>query len=183
MHASVARWKMLNAPHIVLDGEMRAPSVTFEYMLYQALLGAWQPENGSLAERLQTFALKAAREGKQETSWLNPHQAYEAGVKRFLERILDRSRSAEFLNSLETLARRSSKSWSCRRRAARRNDFGRRRRFRPKRKSVPIPRKEKLYSAPVPAGVSLRPAQACHSHSLSYRELSPCPISGSGSAG
>ncbi len=32
----------------------------------------------------------------------------EAGVRRFLERILDRSRSAEFLNSLETLARRLS---------------------------------------------------------------------------
>jgi (1->4)-alpha-D-glucan 1-alpha-D-glucosylmutase len=57
---------------------------------------------------MQAYALKASREGKQETSWLNPHQAYEAGVKRFLERILDRSRSAEFLNSLETLARRLS---------------------------------------------------------------------------
>ena len=46
--AAVARWKVLNAPHLVLDGEMRAPSATFEYMLYQALLGAWQPDDGSL---------------------------------------------------------------------------------------------------------------------------------------
>ena len=37
--AAVARWKVLNAPHVMLDGEMRAPSATFEYMLYQALLG------------------------------------------------------------------------------------------------------------------------------------------------
>ena len=36
-----ARWKILNAPHLVIEGEMRAPSATFEYMLYQALLGAW----------------------------------------------------------------------------------------------------------------------------------------------
>ena len=52
---------------------MRAPSATFEYMLYQALLGAWQPDDASFPERMQDYALKAAREGKQETSWLNPH--------------------------------------------------------------------------------------------------------------
>ena len=39
--SAVARWKILNAPHLVIEGEMRAPSATFEYMLYQALLGAW----------------------------------------------------------------------------------------------------------------------------------------------
>ncbi len=106
--SAVARWKILNAPHLVTDGEMRAPSATFEYMLYQALLGAW-PANGrddALLERMQAYALKAAREGKQETSWLNPHQAYEAGVKTFIARILDRSVSGEFLDSLDTLARR-----------------------------------------------------------------------------
>jgi (1->4)-alpha-D-glucan 1-alpha-D-glucosylmutase len=106
--SAVARWKVLNAPHLVIDGEMRAPSATFEYMLYQALLGAWQPADDSFLERMQACALKAAREGKEETSWLNPHQAYEAGVKIFLARILDPSISAEFLNALETLARRVS---------------------------------------------------------------------------
>ncbi len=50
--------------------------------------------------------MKAAREGKQETSWLNPHQGYEAGLSTFLARILDRSVSAEFLDSLETFGQR-----------------------------------------------------------------------------
>jgi (1->4)-alpha-D-glucan 1-alpha-D-glucosylmutase len=106
--SAVARWKILNAPHIVIDGEMRAPSATFEYMLYEALLGAWQPDDKAFLQRMQAYALKAAREGKQETSWLNPHQAYEAGLKTFIGRILDPSVSAEFLNSLETLAQRVS---------------------------------------------------------------------------
>jgi (1->4)-alpha-D-glucan 1-alpha-D-glucosylmutase len=108
--SAVSRWKIMNAPHLVIEGEMRAPSATFEYMLYQALLGAWpsgQPD-GSLLERMQAYALKAAREGKQETSWLNPDEAYEAGLQTFLARILDRSASAEFLDSLETLAQRLS---------------------------------------------------------------------------
>ena len=38
---------------------------------------------------MQAYALKAAREGKQETSWLNPNEAYEAGVDTFIARILD----------------------------------------------------------------------------------------------
>jgi (1->4)-alpha-D-glucan 1-alpha-D-glucosylmutase len=106
--SAVARWKLLNAPHLVIDGEMRAPSATFEYMLYQTLLGAWQPDDDAFPDRMQAYALKAAREGKEETSWLNPHEAYEAGLKTFIARILDRSISGDFLNALETLARRVS---------------------------------------------------------------------------
>ncbi|QIG94008.1 MULTISPECIES: malto-oligosyltrehalose synthase [unclassified Bradyrhizobium] len=106
--SAVARWKVLNAPHLVLGGEMRAPSATFEYMLYQALIGAWDPDDDSLVSRIQAYALKAAREGKQETSWLNPHEPYEAGVKTFIERILDRKTSPEFLDALETLAQRTA---------------------------------------------------------------------------
>jgi (1->4)-alpha-D-glucan 1-alpha-D-glucosylmutase len=109
--SAVARWKIQNAPHLVIEGEMRAPSAAFEYMLYQTLLGAWPSgeRDDSFLERMQAYALKAAREGKQETSWLNPNQAYEAGLRTFLTRILDRSVSAEFLASLETLAQRASR--------------------------------------------------------------------------
>jgi (1->4)-alpha-D-glucan 1-alpha-D-glucosylmutase len=106
--SAVARWKVLNAPHLMTKGEMRAPSAAFEYMLYQALLGAWPsggPDDGFVA-RMQAYGLKAAREGKQETSWLNPHEAYETGLQRFIANILDRSVSAEFLDAVETLAQR-----------------------------------------------------------------------------
>ena len=108
--SAVARWKILNAPHLVIGSEMRAPSAAFEYMLYQVLLGAWPSgqRDDAFLGRMQAYALKAAREGKQETSWLNPNQAYEAGLRTFLTRILDRSISAEFLNSLETLGQRTS---------------------------------------------------------------------------
>jgi (1->4)-alpha-D-glucan 1-alpha-D-glucosylmutase len=106
--SAVARWKVLNAPHLVTEGNLRAPSATAEYMLYQALLGAWRPgePDNAFVERIQAYALKAAREGKEETSWLNPHQAYETGLKTFIARILDRVVSAEFLDSLATLGRR-----------------------------------------------------------------------------
>src|SRR6185369_10190269 len=59
-------------------------------------------------ERVQAYALKAEREGKEETSWLNPHKRYEGGVAKFFAGILDRAASAEFLESFYALARRIS---------------------------------------------------------------------------
>ncbi|WFU42962.1 malto-oligosyltrehalose synthase [Bradyrhizobium sp. CB82] len=106
--SAVARWKVLNVPHITTHGEMRAPSATFEYMLYQTLLGAWifAPPDANFIDRIQAYALKAAREGKEETSWLNPNEAYEQGLRNFIAKLLDPTVSAEFLDALQTLARR-----------------------------------------------------------------------------
>jgi (1->4)-alpha-D-glucan 1-alpha-D-glucosylmutase len=108
--SAVGRWKILNAPHLVVEGNMRSPSAAFEYMLYQTLVGAWPltERDDAFLDRMQAYALKAAREGKQETSWLNPNAAYEAGLRTFLERILDRRRSAEFLNALQSFTQRTS---------------------------------------------------------------------------
>ncbi len=107
--SAVARWKVLNAPHLAVSEAMRSPSAAFEYMLYQTLIGAWPLQHDdSFLERIKAYALKAAREGKQETSWLNPNQPYEAGLQTFLERILDPAISAEFLDSLQSFTQRTS---------------------------------------------------------------------------
>ena len=105
--STVSRWKVLNAAHVT-DGHMRAPSVTAEYLLYQTLVGAWPLDgpDASFTDRIKAYAQKAAREGKEQTSWLNPHASYEAGVSSFIERILDPSLSGEFLDSMAALAKR-----------------------------------------------------------------------------
>src|SRR5207342_2352238 len=82
--AAVQRWRTLNEP-LVLRSQGRAPTVEHEYMLYQALIGAW-PANGpdpGFIERMQTYAVKALREGKQESSWHNPNEAYETATTTF----------------------------------------------------------------------------------------------------
>ncbi len=105
----VGRWKGLNAQHVTTNGTMRAPSPAFEYMLYQALIGAWPHDiDQTFVARMKAYALKAAREGKLETSWLNPNKIYEKGVDAFLGRILDPARSAEFLSSFSAFAARTS---------------------------------------------------------------------------
>src|SRR5262249_36528745 len=68
--ARVSEWQRLNAPLVVMVGSRRAPSAGHEYMLYQALIGAWSPLNSDaeFAGRVEGYAIKAAREGKLETS-------------------------------------------------------------------------------------------------------------------
>jgi (1->4)-alpha-D-glucan 1-alpha-D-glucosylmutase len=105
----VGRWKAFNAQHIVVQGPLRAPSLALEYMVYQALLGAWPDRiDGDFVSRMKAYALKAAREAKLETSWLNPHEAYERDLGTFLDNILDPVRSPEFLESFGSFAERVS---------------------------------------------------------------------------
>ena len=105
---AVRQWREMNAQAPLDVAE--PPTPAHEYMLYQTLLGAW-PLGGfdeTFVERMQEFAIKAAREGKEQTAWLAPNADYENGLKEFLARILDRKRSAEFISSFDALARRAA---------------------------------------------------------------------------
>jgi (1->4)-alpha-D-glucan 1-alpha-D-glucosylmutase len=106
---AVQRWMSLNEK-LADSRSRRAPSQAHEYMLYQALLGSWPPggPDGDFPQRMQAYAIKAAREGKQETSWANPNQVYEEGLTGFIQRILDPAESAEFIRDFGELARRSA---------------------------------------------------------------------------
>ena len=63
---SVHEWRTLNAKLTSSSGLPRIPSPAHEYMLYQALLGAWPLDgiDATFVERMQAYAIKAAREGK-----------------------------------------------------------------------------------------------------------------------
>ena len=105
----VRGWREKNAllaQHV--DGERR-PSLSHEYMLYQALIGAW-PEwvDQDFIARMQAYALKAAREGKLETSWTSPNEGYEAGLTKFVGDLLDENSSGEFLASFAGFAARTA---------------------------------------------------------------------------
>ena len=84
------------------------PSRPHRYMVYQALIGAWPEEvDDTFVARMQAYALKAAREGKQETSWTNPDEAYEKALHDYVGKLLD-SDNAEFLVSIGAFAARTS---------------------------------------------------------------------------
>ncbi|HMJ42263.1 MAG TPA: malto-oligosyltrehalose synthase, partial [Pseudolabrys sp.] len=107
--SAVRNWQGKNVRLIAQLNGRRCPSAGHEYMLYQALIGAWPATiDESFVSRLGKYALKAAREGKQETSWTNPNEAYEAGLQAFVRRLLDPQTSREFLASFAEFAARTA---------------------------------------------------------------------------
>ena len=101
-------WRGDNAPLARSRGASRIPSAAHEYMLYQAMLGAW-PLGGLSAdfvERISAYALKAAREGKEQTNWVARDEEYENGLADFIRHILDPTVSPVFLESFSDFAQR-----------------------------------------------------------------------------
>jgi (1->4)-alpha-D-glucan 1-alpha-D-glucosylmutase len=106
----VSLWRRLNARFIrTIDGQ-RIPAAGHEYLIYQALIGAWphEPIDDTFVRRIEGYVVKAAREAKLETSWLIPNEPYEQGLRDFVRGILDGSRSQAFIDSFEVLARRTA---------------------------------------------------------------------------
>lgn len=77
-----------------IDGGEMAPSANDEYLFYQTLLGVWpfetptEMEREELAHRMEAYMLKAAREAKSHTSWINPNTAYEEALCQYIRGIL-----------------------------------------------------------------------------------------------
>jgi (1->4)-alpha-D-glucan 1-alpha-D-glucosylmutase len=82
------RWSVINRS-VRAEGS-NAPSRADEYHYYQALIGIWpsgapdEERLNSLRERLNAYMLKAVREAKLRTSWINPDTEYEAALERFV---------------------------------------------------------------------------------------------------
>ena len=65
-------------------GDRWVPSPAAEYLLYQTLVATFPID----ADRAAAYMLKAVREAKQETSWLDPDAEYEAGLDAFVRRVV-----------------------------------------------------------------------------------------------
>ncbi|MEW6448087.1 MAG: malto-oligosyltrehalose synthase [Bacillota bacterium] len=68
------------------------PDINAEILLYQTLVGAWplhQQEIPEFEERLKAYLVKAAREAKTFSSWINPNADYEKGLTDFAALILE----------------------------------------------------------------------------------------------
>src|SRR5262245_32027013 len=73
------RWHELNAPL----REHGAPDWTEELLVYQTLVGAWPLPSDRLAE----YLVKALREAKRNTNWIEPDESWERRVTGFCERL------------------------------------------------------------------------------------------------
>jgi (1->4)-alpha-D-glucan 1-alpha-D-glucosylmutase len=103
----ITRWSRMNRKcRVPVDGAY-APDANEEYFLYQTLVGAWpltgreEPPYGEFVGRIREYMLKALREAKVNTSWINPHLAYEQAFAGFLDAILARGKKNAFLDDFE----------------------------------------------------------------------------------
>jgi (1->4)-alpha-D-glucan 1-alpha-D-glucosylmutase len=107
---AVKRWTEFNAPHRVQVGSATAPDANEEYLIYQTLIGAWPPgtdrASEEFTERIAAYLVKALREAKVNSSWVNPHAAYDGAVQDFIRHILDSERSQAFLNDFLPLQKK-----------------------------------------------------------------------------
>jgi len=87
---AVMRWTAANA--LYRTGDM--PDRKAEYLLYQTLVGVWPIS----VERAVEYMRKAAREGKERTSWVEPNPAYEEALEKFVASVLG---DAAFVADLE----------------------------------------------------------------------------------
>ncbi len=98
-------WRRFNRIHRSTVNGGPAPSPNDEYLLYQTLIGAWPLESMKeesdwerFRERIESYLLKAMREAKQSTSWINQNTEYETAVSSFVKVLLTPAETNRFLN-------------------------------------------------------------------------------------
>ncbi len=110
--AALNRWGRINARLKTEIAGERYPDRNAEYLLYQTLLGAWptdflSPESfDAFRERIAAYMLKAAREAKVSTSWINPTMRMTARCRSSSRGVLAEGEPNAFLADFAPLARR-----------------------------------------------------------------------------
>jgi (1->4)-alpha-D-glucan 1-alpha-D-glucosylmutase len=65
------------------------PSAPAAYLFYQTVIALWHSApRDELADRVSAYMLKASREAKQHTHWLDPDEAYERDLEGFVRGML-----------------------------------------------------------------------------------------------
>ena len=90
---AVSRWARLNARKKKGVSELRpSPDRNEEYHLYQTMAGIWplgpDADWPQLKERLKNYMVKALREAKVNSNWINPDIEYEEALAHFIDAVL-----------------------------------------------------------------------------------------------
>ncbi len=106
-------WSRINKrKKSMVDGQW-IPDRNEEYLLYQTLSGIWpihpmtEPDYDIFKKRIKDYMLKAIREAKVNSSWINPNAAYEDALLKFTEDILSSAHSP-FMKDFEAFQKKIS---------------------------------------------------------------------------
>jgi (1->4)-alpha-D-glucan 1-alpha-D-glucosylmutase len=82
-------WSKLNKSKKIRVNNQLMPDKNDEYLFYQAIIGVWEDKSNNVAERLENYMIKAAREAKVHTSWINMNSEYENSLRNFIKKIMN----------------------------------------------------------------------------------------------
>lgn len=86
---TITQWHQWNQEFKQSLNGMLAPTPNDEYLLYQTLVGAMPFKDlDQFSQRVQDYMVKAIREAKVHTGWLQPDSSYETACRDFVEAIL-----------------------------------------------------------------------------------------------
>jgi (1->4)-alpha-D-glucan 1-alpha-D-glucosylmutase len=103
----LTRWGRLNKTKKTAVEGQAVPDCNEECLIYQTLVGAWpldrpeETEYDVFKRRIKDYILKALREAKVNTSWINPNADYEDSVTSFIDAILAIDADNKFLEEFE----------------------------------------------------------------------------------
>jgi (1->4)-alpha-D-glucan 1-alpha-D-glucosylmutase len=94
------RWSRWNRAKKRRVNGKSVPDPNEEILLYQTMIGAWPfrgAEVPAFKERLKAYVVKAAKEAKVHTSWIDPNPDYEHALGAFVDAIFKTSNQDKFL--------------------------------------------------------------------------------------
>lgn len=112
--ACIIRWRRINKKKRSVCEGQTIPDPNEEYLLYQTLVGAWPIESMNVSDyevfrkRIKDYMIKALREAKVNTSWINPNTAYENALTGFIEAILSNIRGNKFFKDFQVFQKKVS---------------------------------------------------------------------------
>ncbi|MCI0655913.1 MAG: malto-oligosyltrehalose synthase, partial [Acidobacteria bacterium] len=100
---AVLRWREMNRANKTSVDGIESPDANEEYLCYQTFVGSWPleeftPESREAYRlRIEEYMVKAAREAKLHTSWLNPDEVHENALRKFVRASVDPNPGNRFL--------------------------------------------------------------------------------------
>ncbi|MCB0043858.1 MAG: malto-oligosyltrehalose synthase [Caldilineaceae bacterium] len=83
-------WSLINAGAKTRIGDLLAPTPNDEYLIYQTLLGTWDPlqdDDATFVARMAAYMHKAINEAKVHSNWINPNEPYAQAITDFITAI------------------------------------------------------------------------------------------------
>jgi len=92
-------WTRINKHKKLRYNNSWAPDVNDEYLLYQTLIGALpfgESEYEAFRKRIKEYFVKAVREAKVHSNWVELNKEYESACEKFVDRLLTFSKADKF---------------------------------------------------------------------------------------